>query len=48
MTDLALEWMGAVRASEGEKVWLDWVAALRTVTEGKVTLVLHPYYSSVD
>lgn len=36
MVDLVIDWLEAVKASQGDEVWLKWISALRNVTEGKV------------
>lgn len=34
--DLVMGWLDNIKSREGIKVWLEWVAAVRSVTEGKV------------
>jgi len=36
MVDLVIDWLGSIKADQGDEVWLKWISALRTVTEGKV------------
>lgn len=38
MVDQVMEWLPAIKEKEGIKTWLEWVGALRTVTEGKIFL----------
>jgi 26S proteasome regulatory subunit N5 len=38
MVDQVMEWLPAIKKEEGVKTWLEWVGAVRTVTEGKVCL----------
>lgn len=42
MVDLVIDWLGAIKASQGDEVWLKWISALRTVTEGKVRYSMAP------
>ena len=36
MVDQVMEWLPVIKEKEGVKSWLEWVGAVRAVTEGKV------------
>lgn len=38
MVDQVMEWLPAIKEKQGIKTWLEWVEALRNVTEGKIFL----------
>ncbi|KAG8850824.1 hypothetical protein FRB91_008741 [Serendipita sp. 411] len=38
MIDLVMEWLPAIKEKQGVKTWLEWIGALRNVTEGKIFL----------
>ncbi|KAG8834346.1 hypothetical protein FRC17_009114 [Serendipita sp. 399] len=38
MVDLVMDWLPSIKEKEGVKIWLEWIGALRNVTEGKIFL----------
>ncbi|KIM19629.1 hypothetical protein M408DRAFT_31060 [Serendipita vermifera MAFF 305830] len=46
MVDQVMEWLPAIKEKQGIKTWLEWVEALRNVTEGKVRISVYAINSA--